>query len=605
MRRTGRSSSRRQFLYLAPIALVLALVLFAPGTASRPAQADPDVIPGRFIVLLKDGVDATAAADSLGGERGFEADTVYDSAVQGFAADMSASQANSLARDPHVAMVEPDRRVSIGLHDNLFETLPTGIDRIDADQNATADITGLPGGTNVDVDVAVIDTGVTTDHPDLNVAGGVGFSDPTCDNPSYEDDHGHGTHVAGTIGAIDDDRGVVGVAPGARIWAVKVLDATGFGEDSCVIAAIDWVTDRRVEYDDGPPDGDPGINIAVANMSLGGEDSPAICQAIDNSVAAGVIHVVAAGNSASDASEGSPANCSSAITVSAFADFDGKPGGLADPDPPVMFGSCSQKDDTFACFSSFGPAVDIAAPGVNIISTYKHDPVCADGPCYATMSGTSMATPHVTGAIALFKVATGYSGPADGASVMAAFSAAGYTRPQGASCGFTGDPDATPEPVLFVGPGCDPNDWDSDGVPDASDNCSLIANPLQEDADGDTVGDPCDNCPANSNVEQANTVHPATPEGDACEDPDADAVYDAADNCPDLANAGQQNVVHPGTPTGDACEDRTLIASTTTLTTAPTGRTPGKRFQCGLFRPATPTAMASRTALRQTARRLS
>src|ERR1700730_11530119 len=128
------------------------------------------------------------------------------------------------------------------LHTNNFQTVPTGVGRIGADQNATAHITNAPGGTNLNMDVAVIDTGVDTQHPDLNVAGGMGFAGPSCTGSSYEDDNGHGTHVAGTVAAIDNDRGVVGVAPGARIWAVKVLAANGSGSDSCVIAGINWVT---------------------------------------------------------------------------------------------------------------------------------------------------------------------------------------------------------------------------------------------------------------------------------------------------------------------------------------------------------------------------
>ena len=422
--------------------------------------------------MLKDGVDSSVAAADMGQQEGFAADTVYSSAVHGFAANMTDAEARALARDPSVALVEPDQRISADLHTNNFQTVPTGVDRIDADQNATAHITNAPGGANLNIDVAVIDTGVDTQHPDLNVAGGMGFlpdpnqQQPNCSNHLYEDDNGHGTHVAGTIAAIDNDRGVVGVAPGARIWAVKVLDSAGSGSDSCVIAGIDWVTNRRAEFNDGAGDGDPGIDIQVANMSLGGPtggvppSQDAMCSAIDAAVNVGVVFAVAAGNSSADASTFSPAHCTSPVVVSAFGDFDGKPGALSSQ--TATFNSCPGPaanrivhDDTFACFSNFGPDVDIAAPGVDIISTWKADPVCNPLPyCYNTISGTSMATPHVTGALALFLLATGYSGSAEASSVMSAFTAGGYTRPQNSSCGFTGDPDSFHEPVLYVGNSC-------------------------------------------------------------------------------------------------------------------------------------------------------
>jgi subtilisin len=234
----------------------------------------------------------------------------------------------------------------------------------------------------------VLDTGIDRQHPDLNVVGGANclkysgsFFRRTyyCDaSEDGDDDHYHGTHVAGTIGAIDNDTGVVGVAPGVRLWAVKVLDSQGSGSLSGIIAGIDWFVVQNIK------------KPAVINMSLGGSGtSTAMNTSIANAVAADVAVVVAAGNSDADAANYTPANAPDAITVSALADFDGEPGGLGLP-------TCrNDQDDTLADFSNWG-AVDIAAPGVCILSTYP-----IERGSYGTISGTSMAAPHVAGAAAL------------------------------------------------------------------------------------------------------------------------------------------------------------------------------------------------------------
>jgi subtilisin len=184
--------------------------------------------------------------------------------------------------------------------------------------------------------------------------------------------------VAGTIGAIDNDAGVVGVAPGARIWAVKVLNSQGSGYTSWIVAGIDWVAANA-------------STIEVANMSLGGSGfNEAEYDAIQGAVNKGVAFAVAAGNSDADAKNYSPAAFDNVLTVSALADFDGKPGGLGSP-------TCrNDQDDTLADFSNWGTAVDIAAPGVCILSTFPLE----QGE-YGTISGTSMASPHAAGALAL------------------------------------------------------------------------------------------------------------------------------------------------------------------------------------------------------------
>ncbi|MCH8338373.1 MAG: S8 family serine peptidase [Chloroflexi bacterium] len=269
-------------------------------------------------------------------------------------------------------MSRPDQEVQL-----FDQTVPTGIQRIFADENPGITIDGVDD-LRIDVDVAVIDTGIDSDHPDLNVvartdcSGGSPFKQKCKDN-SGDDGNGHGTHVAGTIAALDDGSGVVGVAPGARLWAVKVLRNDGSGYISWIIAGIDYVTANADK-------------IEVANMSLGCEcSSPAMDDAITNSVAAGVVYAVAAGNSDKDASTFSPASHPDVITVSALADFDGEPGGTA-------ASTCrSDQDDTLADFSNFGSLIEVTAPGVCIFSTWK------DGG-YNAISGTSMASPHAAGA---------------------------------------------------------------------------------------------------------------------------------------------------------------------------------------------------------------
>lgn len=272
--------------------------------------------------------------------------------------------------------------------------------------------------SELDVDIAVIDTGSQVNHPDLRVVRQVNFTRES----TADDRNGHGTHVAGTAAAIDNGTGVVGVAPGARVWSVKVLDRNGSGYLSDVIEGIDYVTQNAAA-------------IEVANMSLGCEcQTAAMDEAIRRSTAAGIVYTVAAGNSASDAGTFSPANHPDVIAVSAVADFNGKPGGGA-------AATCrNDVDDSFADFSNFGSVVDIAAPGVCITSTWK-------GGKYATISGTSMASPHAAGAVALSLL--GRPKPqnaADVAGVKAALLGSAFL--QLGSSGFTGDPDPFREPML-------------------------------------------------------------------------------------------------------------------------------------------------------------
>ena len=241
----------------------------------------------------------------------------------------------------------------------------------------------------------MLDTGADLTHPDLNIYR-AGAKNCSVGAINANDLHGHGTHVSGTVGALDNGTGVVGMAPGARIWPVKVLTDAGTGLNSDVICGIDYVTANAAK-------------IEVVNMSLGGSgtddqncgasNDDAMHAAICRSVAAGVTYVVAAGNDSEDASNSTPAAYDEVITVSALADFNGVPGGGAPS-------TCrSDVDDTFADFSNFGADVDLIAPGVCINSTWM-----LGG--YNTISGTSMASPHVAGGAALYKATHPAASPA-------------------------------------------------------------------------------------------------------------------------------------------------------------------------------------------------
>jgi CSLREA domain-containing protein len=416
--RSMRRFPRTKLVCGSAVAFAVLLLLLIPAPRVHTgAAADGDIIPGRYIVVLKKSGSPSAVA----ARQGLRPQVVYESAVRGFAGSFSDKAIRRLRADPSVLLVEPDRVATV----DDAQTLPFGIDRIDADLSFPAKIDGVDDP--LDVDIAIIDTGIQLDHPDLRVAGGVRFIGSDCAGGSYADDYGHGTHVAGTAAAIDNAIGVVGVAPGARLWAVKVLDQNGSGSLSCMIEAVDWVTANAA-------------TIEAANISVRFSPSAALCQAITASAAAGVVYAVSAGNQAKDASSQSPADCPDVLSTSAIADFDGRPGGL---NPQTYAGSCTiTGDDIFACFSNYGPLVDIAAPGVKVYSTYI-------GGGYATMSGTSMAAPHVAGAAALDIVEHGKPTDAAGAAaVRARLIAAG--APQDGSFGFSGDPDSYHEPLLFL-----------------------------------------------------------------------------------------------------------------------------------------------------------
>ncbi len=321
-----------------------------------------------------------AAAEAASRGRG-TIEATYSNALRGFAITMPRSSLPQIADQPDVAYIEPDQ--ALGLQS---QRVPTGVGRTFGKANATIGIDGADD-RRVDVDVAVIDTGIDASHPDLNVVAGVtclGAPDgssaagtASC-MPGGHDDHYHGTHMAGIIGALDNGIGVVGIAPGARLWAVKVLDAAGDGTVATALAGLDWVVANAA-------------TIEVANISLGASGySKAFYDGIQRAVDAGIALAGAAGNGAGDASRYSPAAFDNILTVSALADFDGAPGGRAEP-------TCRpDQDDTLADFSNWGSAIDLAAPGMCIRSTF---PVARGS--YDTLSGTSAAAPHVAGGLAL------------------------------------------------------------------------------------------------------------------------------------------------------------------------------------------------------------
>ena len=393
---------------LRAVALLSAAVGLAAAAVPAHAAAG-DAIPGSYIVTLQDGEPA-GVANEHARRYGASVDHVYRHALRGYAAHMSATVAGRIARDGRVASVIADRSVSIDA-----QTVPAGIDRIDGELSST--ISGDGAGA-VDADIAIIDTGINLASPDLNVVGGVNCST----GASYSDGNGHGSHVAGTAAARDDGAGVVGVAPGARLHAVRVLNNAGSGSFASIICGIDWVTARAT-------------TIEVANMSLGGTGRDTGCndggmhEAICHSVAAGVTYAVAAGNESDNAANHVPAAYDEVITVSALADFNGQPGGGA----PA---TCrNDVDDTFADFSNFGADVDIIAPGVCILSTWKTSGL-------KSISGTSMASPHVAGAAALYKSADAGASPAQVKSALQGSATLNWT--------FGSDPDGISDRLLNV-----------------------------------------------------------------------------------------------------------------------------------------------------------
>jgi subtilisin len=322
---------------------------------------------------------------------------IFEQATQGFQVDLPIGVADEISSWDEVEYIVIDNPDTYTPPPDWEEPelgdgeVPEGIVRIGG-AVTTVDFSGVA--------VAVVDTGVDLDHPDLNVVGGY---DVVGNANGGDDGHGHGTHVAGTIGAVADGEGVAGVAPGVGIYAVRVLDDNGSGTYGDIIAGLEWVLTQ--------PD------IRVVNMSLGGAGDPASNTMLEDAIVAaldaGIVVCIAAGNDGTDTAGFIPAGYDQGIVVSAYDAYGG--------------------DNGFAYFSNYGDAVDIAAPGVSITSTYP------DG-TYAALSGTSMATPHVAGAAAAYLAMYPDLLPAEVLQDML----------DTAEDGFAGQGGNNPEPLLDV-----------------------------------------------------------------------------------------------------------------------------------------------------------
>lgn len=357
-----RTTKRR---IAAAIAAAAAAACVGAGTA-LPAHAAPaegtvlhagaaDAVPGSYIVALKKTAGLKAASaqgkDLVTGYGG-EVRRTYTSALNGYAAELSATEARRLAADPAVASVEQDREV----HAEATQTnAPWGLDRVDQAGLPLSGTYTYPDSAGSGVTVYVLDTGVRITHAEISGRASYGY-DFVDNDTTAQDGYGHGTHVATTVAG-----NTYGVAKKAKIVAVRVLGNDGSGTTAGVIAGVDWIT----AHHSGP---------SVANVSLGGGASTSLDNAVSTSISSGVTYSIAAGNSNANAANYSPARVPTALTVGATTSADAR-----------------------ASYSNYGSVVDLFAPGSNITAGWNS----SDTATY-TGNGTSFAAPHVSGAAAIY-----------------------------------------------------------------------------------------------------------------------------------------------------------------------------------------------------------
>ncbi|MBT2481292.1 S8 family peptidase [Streptomyces sp. ISL-94] len=360
--------TRRKFAGIgaaAIAALALGAAAALPASAADgPAQGvienagAPGSVADSYIVTLKDSA-ARSTADSgkaVVKRYGAKIDRTYSAALNGYAVALPEAQARKLAADPAVKSVVQNRVFTVNDTQGTQPSPPSwGLDRIDQRPLPLDNSYTYPDKAGEGVTAYIIDTGVRITHTDFGGRASYGYDAIDNDNTA-QDGHGHGTHVAGTVAG-----GSYGVAKKAKIVGVRVLDNNGSGTTAQVVAGIDWVTQHAVKP-------------AVANMSLGGGADSALDTAVRNSIASGITFGVAAGNESTDASTKSPARVAEAITVGATTNSDAK-----------------------ASYSNYGTILDIFAPGSSITSSWGTGDTATN-----TISGTSMATPHVVGAAALY-----------------------------------------------------------------------------------------------------------------------------------------------------------------------------------------------------------